>query len=309
MITIAIQAGMVVDLNISSLLNLALVIGIAIIPFLIIRGVCISVLKNFFRKPGNPIELECANLPESFFCQYAYDNSYMELYNIDSYLDKICNSLGLDTANFKVDLGKQSGGYTDFYHVGTGGVRISGTDAVFGVLSRIMAGSRNSAVNSRIKSLETLLYYNKLVVHFYEKIFSKCNISILYGFIPREDNASQTEATAQPVSAVESDENSYEQPVSPQPYNELSYYEQPIVSNSKKNTTALVGFILSLIGAVGFMFFGVPAVPGLICSIIGVAQNKKHQGSPRKGLAIAGIILGIIAVVFYGTIIAVRMFG
>jgi sorbitol-specific phosphotransferase system component IIC len=73
---------------------------------------------------------------------------------------------------------------------------------------------------------------------------------------------------------------------------------------TKKNTIALVGFILSL---VGLLFYGLPAIPGLICSIVGVAQSKKCIGKPWRGLAISGIVIGIIVILIYGIIIAVAI--
>ncbi len=56
------------------------------------------------------------------------------------------------------------------------------------------------------------------------------------------------------------------------------------------NTIALVGFCLSL--------FSLFALPGLICSIIGLKQIKEGKGE-GKGLAIAGIVLGALWIVFW----------
>lgn len=52
-----------------------------------------------------------------------------------------------------------------------------------------------------------------------------------------------------------------------------------VTANTKTNTIAIVGFVLS--------FF--IAIAGLVCSIIGYSNCK--NGAPYKGLAIAGIVI------------------
>ncbi len=56
---------------------------------------------------------------------------------------------------------------------------------------------------------------------------------------------------------------------------------------NKKNTIALVGFILS--------FF--VAIAGLICSIIGL-RHVKECGGNGKGFALAGIIISCVEILF-----------
>ena len=66
----------------------------------------------------------------------------------------------------------------------------------------------------------------------------------------------------------------------------------------KTNTMALVGFILSLIGFLTswFIFPLVLAIVGLILSCIGMKQIKENNEG-GKGLAIAGIVLGALAII------------
>lgn len=53
----------------------------------------------------------------------------------------------------------------------------------------------------------------------------------------------------------------------------------------KKNTIAIVGFVLSF-------FF---AIAGLVCSIIGY-KKAKNEGYDNQGLALAGIIISAISI-------------
>ena len=63
--------------------------------------------------------------------------------------------------------------------------------------------------------------------------------------------------------------------------------QQQTAEQSDPNTVALVGFVLSF-------FF---AIPGLICSIIGLVRCMK-LGLGRKGFAIAGIIISAASLIF-----------
>jgi thiol:disulfide interchange protein len=56
------------------------------------------------------------------------------------------------------------------------------------------------------------------------------------------------------------------------------------------NGMAIAGFVLSMIGC------GFPV--GLILSSIALGQFKKDPNQKGKGLAIAGLVIGIISVVF-----------
>lgn len=248
------------------------------------------------RKPGNPVELECANLPERFFSSYAVESG---LSGFDSYLEDICSALDLDVSEFKVDLGKQTGGYTDFYHAGSGGITITGMDAVFGLVSRAIAGSRNSAVNSRIKSLQTLLFYNKLVAHFYKNVLHKYSVPLLLAFIPKDDVNLLTDSDVEVATTP----------------TETRRHEKEPKEKARKNKTALTGFMLWIVAFVTFfvvaliggvadnamllgLFVGLSvAVLGLILSIIGVVKNKQYK-KRRKGLAIAGIVINTIEILF-----------
>lgn len=67
----------------------------------------------------------------------------------------------------------------------------------------------------------------------------------------------------------------------------------------KTNSLAIAGFVCSVMG---FFCCGIPALVGLILSIVGYSQIKsRNEGG--KGLAVAGIIIGavlpVLMIVFY----------
>lgn len=68
------------------------------------------------------------------------------------------------------------------------------------------------------------------------------------------------------------------------------------VTESISNTIAIVGFILS---------FFVP-IAGLICSIMGHRKSNELNGK-GKGLALAGIIISAVSMVFYAIYLVVLM--
>lgn len=70
-------------------------------------------------------------------------------------------------------------------------------------------------------------------------------------------------------------------------------------SSTKLNPLALAGFIVSLVGLVLF-FFGwlgaLIALVGIVLSFIGRSQIKR-RGERGSGLAVAGIIIGIVGLI------------
>ena len=64
----------------------------------------------------------------------------------------------------------------------------------------------------------------------------------------------------------------------------------------KSNPMAITGFVLSLV-AMFINLWAIPAILGLVMSIVGLVQIKKG-GFKNRGLAIAGIVLGAIALVW-----------
>ena len=61
----------------------------------------------------------------------------------------------------------------------------------------------------------------------------------------------------------------------------------------KKNSMAIAGFVLSLV-ALFINLYCIPAVAGLVLSIVGLIQISKG-GYKNKNLAIAGIVISVIA--------------
>ena len=68
-----------------------------------------------------------------------------------------------------------------------------------------------------------------------------------------------------------------------------------VVSTNKTNSLAIAGFVVSLVSFV-FSFWGVTAIVAIILSSVALSQIKKtNEGG--KGLALAGLIIGIVSVI------------
>lgn len=68
-----------------------------------------------------------------------------------------------------------------------------------------------------------------------------------------------------------------------------------------KNKLAIVGFIFSFFGVIGWVF----SLVGLVLSIIGLVQSKKLKNG--KGYGIAGIVISVVAFFVHGVIMALIM--
>ena len=62
-------------------------------------------------------------------------------------------------------------------------------------------------------------------------------------------------------------------------------------ASGKNNGMAITGFVLSLIPCLGLL--------GIVFSAIGMAQTKKDPSQGGRGLAIAGLIIGIVSTLIY----------
>jgi len=79
-----------------------------------------------------------------------------------------------------------------------------------------------------------------------------------------------------------------------QPAQQAQYNPQYAQAPAKRNGMALAGFILSLVNV--FCCLGGLNLFALIFSIIGLVKAKDYNGD-RKGLALAGLIITIVAMV------------
>lgn len=68
------------------------------------------------------------------------------------------------------------------------------------------------------------------------------------------------------------------------------------IQELKKNKMAIAGFVLAIVSMV-VNLYTIPAILGLVFSIVGLVQIKKG-GFKNKGLAIAGLIISIVALVW-----------
>lgn len=116
---------------------------------------------------------------------------------------------------------------------------------------------------------------------------------------------------AQPQYAQPPQPPVYQQPVYQQPpvYVQPVYVQQPPKPAAKKpkpsNAVGMAGFVLSLVSFVLGEFFLVAPIIGFICSVIGVAKRKNYDGG--NGLAVAGLVINIIQIVFW--LIILLVFG
>lgn len=67
-------------------------------------------------------------------------------------------------------------------------------------------------------------------------------------------------------------------------------------SNEKKNNMATTGFVIALVSLI-INFGGIVGLLATIFSAIGLAKVKEFEGN-GKGLAIAGLIIGIISIIY-----------
>ena len=78
------------------------------------------------------------------------------------------------------------------------------------------------------------------------------------------------------------------------------------VKVAQTSSLAVVGLILSILG----LFCGLTAIPGLVMSIVALAQCRKSRGEVTgQGVAVAGIIIGAAAVLIYLGLTALYMIG
>lgn len=103
------------------------------------------------------------------------------------------------------------------------------------------------------------------------------------------ENAPNEEQNQSPVSSPQ--ENSYQPPNNPyEPPNQTNYSVDSAPQKSNINVAAVVGFIMSI---VSLFIFGIPlGIAALIVSLVGLLK-----GEGNKGLAIAGIVISIIAII------------
>lgn len=115
--------------------------------------------------------------------------------------------------------------------------------------------------------------------------------------------APEYEAPAAPqYVAPQAEVQAYENPqyAAPQYVQQPVYqqaYPQQIVGTGAANGVATAGFVVGLVAVFLPLFFGFGAgVTGLVLSIVGV--SKSRITGTGKGLAIAGIVLSAVAIVF-----------
>jgi len=89
-------------------------------------------------------------------------------------------------------------------------------------------------------------------------------------------------------------------------YTQSVYY--PPIERAPSNAIAIVGMVMGIVGIPAYFLVGIPAVVGLILSIIGLVKSNSHPLRPKRGIAIAGLITSIVGVVIYAIVWIVIIF-
>ncbi len=84
------------------------------------------------------------------------------------------------------------------------------------------------------------------------------------------------------------------QPPSYQPPSYQPYGVPPVTQGT--SGLAIASLVCSL---VGFLLCGVPAILGIIFGGVALSQTK-NNARPGQGLALAGVIVGVVVVLFWG---------
>lgn len=106
---------------------------------------------------------------------------------------------------------------------------------------------------------------------------------------------------AEPVQVQEPPVQTFVPPVQPV----YTYAMQPTVEQPKKNPLALVGMLLGFLSVPGVLFSPVFAILSIIFSSIGISKSGKC-GKKGLGMAITGLVLGILFLLLYFFIAPLR---
>jgi hypothetical protein len=75
------------------------------------------------------------------------------------------------------------------------------------------------------------------------------------------------------------------------------YYAPPLSRSDPQNTMATIGFICGLLGLVPFWIGFLLCITAIVCSGFGLQHSNRLPGQRGRGLAIAGLVLGIVFIV------------
>jgi len=104
------------------------------------------------------------------------------------------------------------------------------------------------------------------------------------------------------------------QPVQQQPAYQQPAYQQPVygavpgVPGPKTNGMAVASLVLGIVSWIPFLWIGF--IPGLILGFVGKSQIDRSGGEQGGGgLAVAGIVLGLIGSAILGLFVFLFIFG
>ena len=64
-----------------------------------------------------------------------------------------------------------------------------------------------------------------------------------------------------------------------------------------QNQVAVVSLVCGILGLVPFWIGFILCVIAISCGVVGIQTAAKHPGEPGRGMAIAGLVLGLIFII------------
>ena len=72
------------------------------------------------------------------------------------------------------------------------------------------------------------------------------------------------------------------------------------------NRMAITGLVMGCLALVCCQFV---AIPGIICSAMALSEIKRNPSQPGRGMAVAGLVLSILSLIFLGLLVAFGAFS
>ena len=141
------------------------------IPYLILIKLPKKLLLKKYEKA---ISEAIANTHPYEIFDYASERKRCKL-DIDKSITKICEKLGVDPEDIKVDFEKATGGGSTY--IGWGSSSAVGAGCLLSLFSSAIASSKNEDINKRIRELESYYFYETVASFFNEKILPKLDVS------------------------------------------------------------------------------------------------------------------------------------
>jgi len=142
----------------------AIISACSLIVFLIFNS---SLKRKYRREVSSNLHRAEEGFHEWDLLEYA-PNAAGNMEDAYSFLAKICETIGVDPDEAKIDLGKVKGGGSTW--VGWGSSTAVGAGIGLSAISKMKASADNAKINNRIKILEYFVFYNNVAMHFNSEV-------------------------------------------------------------------------------------------------------------------------------------------